>query len=76
MNRKKEREDLKMKGSCFELEAFKVAREQAESKVYTPPELSRIEQKVIEERTHLRCRSQLIFANEIQGKKKYLASRK
>ena len=48
-----------MRGRCLELEAFKMAREQAKSKVYTPPELFKIEERICsgrqKERTVYRC---------------------
>jgi hypothetical protein len=35
-----------MMDKCLELEAYKMAREQAKEKVYTPPELREIEERV------------------------------
>lgn len=35
-----------MKGNCFELQTFKIAREKAQTEVYTPPELEILEEKI------------------------------
>lgn len=35
-----------MKGNCLELQAFKIAREKAQTKVYTPPELEKLEERM------------------------------
>ncbi len=35
-----------MASRCLELGAYKMARDQARSKVYTPPELRRVEERI------------------------------